>query len=96
MIPFFFQIDKELASGEYFLNNEQKRARNQKKRDDKHAEAAKKREEKRNEAFIPPEESSSSKDNNKNINSGVDITALKDKITKARKNTKIFSNKEER
>lgn len=83
-----------MASGEYFLNKEQKRARKEKERDNKHAEAAKRREEKRNEAFIPPEEPSTSKGNNSQ-NSGIDIAGLKEKITKARKNTKIFSKKQE-
>lgn len=85
----YFQIDKELASGEYFLNKDQKRAKKQKERDNRQAEAAKKREEKRNEAFIPPNEPSSSK----GIKSSnmVDVSALKEKILKARKNTKIFN-----
>lgn len=87
-----FQIDKELASGEYFLNKEQKQGTKRKERDDKHAEAAKRREEKRNKAFIPPEEPSTSKaDTSSNL--GVDIAALKEKIAKVKKNTKIFNKK---
>jgi ribosomal RNA assembly protein len=90
LICFVFQIDKELASGEYFLNNEQKRQKKQKEINEKHAAAAKKREEKRNEAFIPPEEPSTSRQSS-NVNSKVDIAALKEKIAKARKGTKLFN-----
>lgn len=81
-----------MASGEYFLNKEQKRVKKQKERDDKHAEAAKKREEKRNEAFLPPEEPSTSI--GIKSNTAVDVASLKEKILKARKNTKLFNKKQ--
>lgn len=84
------KVDKQLASGEYFLNKEQKRVKKQKEKEEKHAEAAKKREEKRNSAFIPPEETSVSKTKS-NTSTDIDINALKDKIMKARKTTKIFN-----
>ncbi|XP_028141568.1 KRR1 small subunit processome component homolog [Diabrotica virgifera virgifera] len=86
------KIDKELATGEYFLNKTQKKAKKQKEKDDKHSEAAKKREEKRNQAFIPPEEPTTSKTQSK-TNTKVDIASLKEKITKARKGSKIFNSK---
>ncbi|KAJ8945087.1 hypothetical protein NQ318_005267 [Aromia moschata] len=86
------KIDKELASGEYFLNKEQKHVKKQKEKEEKHAEAAKKREERRNQAFIPPEEPSTSKKGTNN-NNDVDISALKQKILKARKGSKIFNKK---
>lgn len=54
------KLDKQLASGEYFLKNEQKRARRKKEQDERHQEAAKKREEQRAQAFIPPTEQISS------------------------------------
>lgn len=50
------KIDKEMASGEYFLKEEQKRAKKRKEHQVKHEEAAKRREERRAQAFIPPEE----------------------------------------
>lgn len=50
------KIDKEMASGEYFLKEEQKRAKRRKEHQAKHEEAAKRREERRAQAFIPPEE----------------------------------------
>lgn len=87
------KIDKQLASGEYFLNEEQKRAKKQKERDTKHTEAAKKREEKRNQAFIPPEEPSISQKKS-NTTTKVDIQALKEKIKKAKAGSKkVFSTK---
>ncbi|XP_019881612.1 KRR1 small subunit processome component homolog [Aethina tumida] len=86
------KVDKELATGDYFLNKEQKRVKKQKEKDDKHAEAAKRREEKRNQAFIPPEEPTTSK-STKNNDTKVDIAALKDKIMKARKGAKVFNKK---
>ncbi|XP_056631586.1 KRR1 small subunit processome component homolog [Diorhabda sublineata] len=86
------KIDKELATGEYFLNKTQKKDKKKKEKDDKHAEAAKKREEKRNQAFIPPEEPIPSS-SQPSSSSKVDITALKEKIMKARKGSKIFNKK---
>lgn len=62
----------------------------QKEKDEKHAEAAKRRTEKRNEAFVPPEEPATSK---KNVDTGIDVSALKEKILKARKGLKIFNKK---
>lgn len=86
------KIDKELASGEYFLNKTQKKDKKKKEKDDKHAEAAKKREDKRNQAFIPPEEPIPSSIQPSSSNK-VDVTALKEKIMKARKGSKIFNKK---
>lgn len=81
------KIDKQLATGEYFLSKEQKQAKQRKEKDEKHAEAAKRREERRNQAFVPPQE-----DNfvPKPSTSGatVDIVALKNKIKKAQKKQK--------
>ncbi|KAJ8913461.1 hypothetical protein NQ315_013840 [Exocentrus adspersus] len=76
------KIDKELASGEYFLSKEQKRVKKQKEKDEKHAEAAKKREERRNKAFIPPpEEPTTSK---RSVSPEIDIAALKEKNTEGK------------
>ncbi|KAL3265894.1 hypothetical protein HHI36_010085 [Cryptolaemus montrouzieri] len=84
------KIDKQLATGEYFLNKEQRKLKNKKEKDEKHAEAAKKREEKRSKAFIPPEEQVIAKGETK-AKSSVDIAGLKEKILKARKGAKSFN-----
>ncbi|KAK9886895.1 hypothetical protein WA026_019152 [Henosepilachna vigintioctopunctata] len=83
------KIDKQLATGEFFLNKEQKRLKKRKEQDEKHAEAAKKREEKRNQAFIPPQESGSST-SVPSTKTTVDIPSLKKKIMEARKGVKTF------
>lgn len=77
------KIDKQLASGEYFLSNEQKMARKRKEKDEKHAEAAKKREERRNEAFVPPTEDTNPEPSTSKTD--IDIEGLKNKVKKAQK-----------
>uniref|UniRef100_A0A8C0Q272 KRR-R motif-containing protein 1 n=1 Tax=Canis lupus familiaris TaxID=9615 RepID=A0A8C0Q272_CANLF len=52
----FEQIDKELASGEYFLKASQKKRQKMEAIKAKQAEALSKRQEERNKAFIPPKE----------------------------------------
>ncbi|XP_059470558.1 KRR1 small subunit processome component homolog [Neocloeon triangulifer] len=79
------KIDKQLASGEYFLNEAQKRARKRKERDEKHEEAAKKRQEKRQQAFQPPEEPSTSKAPPVKSDDKIDVEAFKNKLKKSQK-----------
>ncbi|KAM0727454.1 KRR1 small subunit processome component-like protein [Formica fusca] len=50
------KLDKEMASGEYFLKEEQKRAKKRKEQEARHEEATKRRQERRAQAFVPPEE----------------------------------------
>lgn len=78
------KLDKELASGEYFLKDEQKRARRKKEQDERHQEAAKKREERRAQAFIPPTEEKSSSTAAKR-KSDIDVQELKEKVKKGLK-----------
>ncbi|XP_015190997.1 PREDICTED: KRR1 small subunit processome component homolog [Polistes dominula] len=81
------KIDKQLASGEYFLKEEQKRAKKMKEQEARHEEAKKRRIERREQAFIPPEE----KPVENNVkNTEVNIDELKKKIKKGMKknNTK--------
>ncbi|XP_076273697.1 KRR1 small subunit processome component homolog dbe [Rhynchophorus ferrugineus] len=83
------KIDKQIASGDYFLTKEQRKTKKQKEKDEKHMEAAKRREEKRNEAFVQPTEPEpSTSKKSESVNTKVDIAALKEKINKAKKKTK--------
>ncbi|XP_069485809.1 KRR1 small subunit processome component homolog [Ambystoma mexicanum] len=82
------QMDKELASGEYFLKESQKR---RKKLDDvkaKQAEAVIKKQEQRNKAFIPPKEKPVMKPKKVSTETKIDIEAIKEKVKKA-KNKKL-------
>lgn len=78
------KIDKQLASGEYFLNPEQKRAKKKKEQEVRHEEATKKKQELRNEAFVPPDEEKPSSSTNKRKNE-VNIDELKQKVKKGLK-----------
>ncbi|EDW77660.1 uncharacterized protein Dwil_GK24616 [Drosophila willistoni] len=87
------KIDKQLASGEYFLNKEQKQAKRQQERQTKQAEAAKKQDERRNKDFIPPTEepptgSKRKANDNDSSDSRVDVQSLKAKLLKANKKSK--------
>lgn len=50
------KVDKELATGEYFLKSKQIHARKKEDRVEKDKKAKEKRQQKRNQAFIPPKE----------------------------------------
>ncbi|CAD7079022.1 unnamed protein product [Hermetia illucens] len=83
------KIDKQLASGEYFLKPNERLAKKNKEREEKQAKAAKKQEERRNKDFVPPEESGKRKRANEEEGSGkLDVQAFKDKIKKATKKLK--------
>ncbi|XP_070563597.1 KRR1 small subunit processome component homolog [Ptychodera flava] len=82
------KIDKQIASGEYFLQENQRKAKARDERKLRHVEADQKRQERRNKAFIPPKEtvpkkSQSTKDDNKQAD--IDVAALKEKIKKSQK-----------
>lgn len=79
------KLDKQLASGEYFLKEEQKRAKRKKEQEAKHEEAEKKRQERRAQAFIPPEEKP--KESKKQSND-ININEIKAKVKKGLKKTK--------
>lgn len=82
------KVDKQLASGEYFLKDEQKQAKRNKERQEKQAASSKLQDERRNKAFVPPVETSTKSEVVKTVTS-VDVKALKDKIKKANKKNKI-------
>lgn len=85
------KIDKQLASGEYFLSKEQKQARKQQERNAKQHEATKKQKERRNQDFIPPTEDGSSTSRKRPTDEDskkLDVKALKAKVNKANKKMK--------
>uniref|UniRef100_A0AAA9T5A1 KRR1 small subunit processome component n=2 Tax=Bos TaxID=9903 RepID=A0AAA9T5A1_BOVIN len=84
------QIDKELASGEYFLKASQKKRQKMEAIKAKQAEALSKRQEERNKAFIPPKEKPVhlKKPKEASTETKIDVAALKEKVKKA-KNKKL-------
>ncbi|XP_038612063.1 KRR1 small subunit processome component homolog [Tachyglossus aculeatus] len=78
------QIDKELASGEYFLKASQKKRQKMEEIKAKQAEVLSKRQEERNRAFIPPKEKIVVKPKKVSENK-IDIAAIKEKVKKAKK-----------
>ena len=84
------KLDKELASGEYFLKEKEKKLKKLQERREKQAAATVQREEKRSKAYKPPKESSvGNAGANKNKASSLDVDVLKAKIKKAA----VYSNK---
>ena len=79
------KIDKQLASGEYFLKDSERMAKKMKEKFNKKVEAEVKRQEKRSAPFIPPEESSKDNVDKKSKSSDVDIEKFKRKIKKIQK-----------
>ncbi|XP_041934582.1 KRR1 small subunit processome component homolog [Alosa sapidissima] len=83
------KIDQELATGEFFLRESEKRRKKMSEIKVKQAEALSKRQEERNKAFIPPKEKPVvKKDKKDTTESKIDIQAIKDKVKKA-KNKKL-------
>ncbi|KAM6292926.1 KRR1 small subunit processome component homolog [Porphyrio hochstetteri] len=79
------QIDKELASGEYFLKDRQKKRKRVEEIKAKQADAIKKRQEERNKAFIPPKEKPVVKTKKASTEKKIDIEAIKEKVKNAKK-----------
>uniref|UniRef100_A0A8C5NDQ9 KRR1 small subunit processome component n=1 Tax=Gouania willdenowi TaxID=441366 RepID=A0A8C5NDQ9_GOUWI len=79
------QIDKELATGEFFLREHVKKRKKMEMIKVKQAEALTKKKEERNKAFIPPKEKPfQSKTPKAPTESKLDIQAIKDKVKKAK------------
>ncbi|KAG8439701.1 hypothetical protein GDO86_005757 [Hymenochirus boettgeri] len=78
------QIDKELASGEYFLKESQKRRKKLEEIKAKQAEAVTKRQEERNKAFIPPKEKPAVKQQKVSTSTKIDVNSIKEKVKKAK------------
>ncbi|XP_053111746.1 KRR1 small subunit processome component homolog isoform X2 [Hemicordylus capensis] len=79
------QIDKELASGEYFLKDSQKKRKRVEEIKAKQAEAINKRQEERNKAFIPPKEKPVVKPKKATSETKIDIEVIKEKVKKAKR-----------
>lgn len=80
------QIDKELATGEYFLKDEQKKAKRNHEKEEKQAQAKKAKQEQRQKDFISPKEKIDAPTSS--IQSTVDIKQLKSKMKKFSKQNK--------
>jgi len=80
------KLDKELASGEYFLKEKEKKLKKLQERKEKQAAASVQREEKRNKAYKPPKENPLQPGSSKQ--SSLDVDALKAKIKKSSKASK--------
>uniref|UniRef100_A0A8C3W117 KRR1 small subunit processome component n=1 Tax=Catagonus wagneri TaxID=51154 RepID=A0A8C3W117_9CETA len=78
------KIDKELASGEYFLKASQKKRQKMEAIKAKQAEALSKRQEERNKAFIPPKEKPVVKPKEASTETKIDVAAIKEKVKKAK------------
>uniref|UniRef100_A0A8C5HM52 KRR1 small subunit processome component n=1 Tax=Gouania willdenowi TaxID=441366 RepID=A0A8C5HM52_GOUWI len=79
------QIDKELATGEFFLREHVKKRKKMEMIKVKQAEALTKKKEERNKAFIPPKEKPfQMKHKLSPTESKLDIQAIKDKVKKAK------------
>ncbi|XP_011784752.1 PREDICTED: KRR1 small subunit processome component homolog isoform X2 [Colobus angolensis palliatus] len=82
------KIDKELASGEYFLKANQKKRQKMEAIKAKQAEAISKKQEERNKAFIPPKEKPVVKPKEASTETKIDVASIKEKVKKA-KNKKL-------
>lgn len=80
------KIDKQLASGEYFLQEKERRLKAQQERKARQGAAEEKRKAQREQAFIPPVEEKPKKETKKKeSDSKVDVEAFKKKIKSSQK-----------
>ncbi|XP_006633658.2 KRR1 small subunit processome component homolog [Lepisosteus oculatus] len=78
------QVDKELASGEFFLRQSQKKRKKMEEVKVKQAEALSKKQEERKKAFIPPKEKPVVKVKKAPKETKIDVEAIKEKVKKAK------------
>lgn len=79
------KMDKLLASGEYFLTEQEKKAKVNKERREKQAADKVKQKERREKDYVPPKESDGPSSSKKQKSNNIDVKALKSKIKKANK-----------
>lgn len=79
------KVDKELATGEFFLRESQKKRKKLNEMRAKQAEAVSKRQEERKKAFIPPKEKTVIKPQKATTENKLDIDLIKEKVKKAKK-----------
>merc|ERR1711892_91654 len=75
------KVDKELETGEYFLQEQERRAKKSSEKKEKQADSEVKRKEKREKSFKPPNETKKKKVSEESKD--VDINKLKSKVKKA-------------
>lgn len=80
------KVDKELASGQYFMAEKQRRAIKKKEQREKMGQEAAKRTEQRNKVYQPPKEPT--KKPQKKKSDTIDVEAIKAKVKKAQKKKK--------
>ncbi|XP_062605458.1 prolyl 4-hydroxylase subunit alpha-1-like [Saccostrea cucullata] len=83
------KVDKELASGEYFLKPQQKKAKVQQEKKEKQLKAVQKSQEKRAKAFVAPKEDTAPPKKKQKVTEDVNVEELKKKIKKSQ--TDLFS-----
>ncbi|KAL9708044.1 hypothetical protein quinque_011562 [Culex quinquefasciatus] len=82
------KVDKELASGEYFLTEAQKKAKRNQERKDKEKKNSETQKVRREKDFVAPDEGKKGQ-KTKQDGGKVDVKALKSKIAKANKKAKV-------
>lgn len=80
------KIDRELATGEYFLKDEQKKAKHRHEKEEQQANAKRAKNELRQKDYLPPEEKAAEVPSTSNT--GVDLHQFKSKIKKFSKQHK--------
>jgi len=76
------KVDKLLATGEYFLKEDERKERKQHQNHEKQEEAKVRRMEKRESAFVPPEEPVAGSSKSSAPSDKMDLDQLKNKIRK--------------
>ncbi|CAH2234536.1 KRR1 small subunit processome component homolog [Pararge aegeria] len=87
------KIDRELATGEYFLKDEQKKAKRLYGKDEKQMQVKKAREEERKKDFVPPEEKAATAPKHAE-GLPINIDQFKAKMKKVSKQNKSFNKKQ--